>query len=509
MAKPNLLDRAIGWAAPAKAAARVAARARIEGITRATALYDGAARTHRTAGRQISTSDANAEVLYSLARLRDVSRDFGRNNAYAARAVAGIASNVVGAGIVPSVVGAKAREKKALQGLIRRHLDTTDIDLEGRNNLYGIEALVMRTVAESGEALVVRYIPEASLRLAVPLQVRVLEPDYLDPNKHGPVGNEGNVCFQGIEFDRHGRRVAYWLYPEHPYGVSFRRFGTSKRVPAADVIHVYRLDRPGQARGIPWAAPVVMTLWDWAEYEDAELMRQKIAACFAVFWMDKEGGTPVFNPDGTMAESQEGNPVDMLEPGLVTRLTGGSDVKFATPPLTANYPEYTRAQARKVAVGYGVPAELVTGDLSQVNFSSGRMGWLEFQRSIDLWRWHMLIPHLCGGIGRWFLEAATVPLNGPTSATLEWTPPRREMIKPGEDIAAARDSIRAGLSSRSEEQRKLGHDPEIIEAEIADDNRRADAGGMKFDSDGRFPANAALPPASSENRPDGQVQPPR
>jgi hypothetical protein len=80
----------------------------------------------------------------------------------------------------------------------------------------------MRTVVESGEALIVRYRPEASLRLPVPLQVRVLEPDYLDPNKHGPIGN-GSICFQGIEFDRSGRRVAYWLYPEHPYGVSLLR----------------------------------------------------------------------------------------------------------------------------------------------------------------------------------------------------------------------------------------------------------------------------------------------
>jgi len=507
MAGPNLLDRAIGWVSPRREQARVQARARTEGIRRATALYDGAARTHRTAGRQISTSDANAEVLYSFGRLRDVSRDLARNNPYATRAVSGIASNVVGTGILPSVIGAKAREKKALQRLIREHLDTTDIDLEGRNNLYGIQALAIRTVVESGEALVVRYLPEASLGLKVPLQVRVLEPDYLDPNKHGPIGG-GNICFQGIEFDRRGRRVAYWLYPEHPYGVSYRRFGASQRVPASDVIHLYRVDRPGQARGIPWAAPIVMTLWDLGDYEDAELMRQKIAACFAVFWMDKTETGPAFNADGSIKPTESGNPVDMLEPGLVTRLTGGSDVKFATPPVTQGYPEYTRAQIRKIAVGFGVPAELLSNDLSQVNFSSGRLGWLEFQRSIDMWRWHMLIPHLCVGIGRWFLEAATVSLNGPTSATLEWTPPRREMIKPSEDIEAARDAIRSGLSSRSEEQRKLGHDPELIEAEIAEDNARADQAGTRFDSDGRFPMNAAMPPPSKA-KPDGQAQPPR
>ncbi|GJE27956.1 hypothetical protein LKMONMHP_2818 [Methylobacterium organophilum] len=506
MAKPNLLDRAIGAVAPARMAARLAARSRAEGISRATALYDGAARTHRTAGKHISTSDANAEILYAAGRLRDVSRDFGRNNPYASKAVSGIASNVVGTGIIPSVSGLKPRGTKALQALIREHLDTTDIDLDGRNTLYGLQALIMRTVVESGEALIVRYQPEASLRLAVPLQVRVLEPDFLDLNKTGPLG-DGNVAFQGIEFDRHGRRVAYWLYPEHPYGVGYRRYGTSKRVPAEDVIHVYRVDRPGQARGIPWAAPAIMTLWDLGDYEDAELLRQKIAACFAVFWIDRDTGEPTFGPNGEV-RSEQGSPVDMLEPGMITRLTGGSDVKVATPPVTSAYPDVQRASVRKIAVGYGVPYDLISGDLSQENFSGGRRGWLEFQRSIDTWRSHMLIPHACVGIGRWFLDACAVPLNGPTAGRLDWTPPRREMIKPSEEILAARDAIRAGLSSRSEEQRKLGFDPEILDAEIAEDNRRADAEHLKFDSDGRFPMNAPrpIPVEGDQNAP---VQPPR
>ena len=71
--------------------------------------------------------------------------------------------------------------------------------------------------------------------------------------------------------------------------------------------------------------------------------------------------------------------------------------------------------------------------------------------------------------------------------------PRREMIDPAKEIAAARDSVRAGLSSRSEELRKLGYDPDQVEADLAAENRRADALGLKFDSDGRFPMNAPMP----------------
>jgi capsid protein len=128
-----------------------------------------------------------------------------------------------------------------------------------------------------------------------------------------------NTCFEGIEFDRAGRRVAYWIYDEHPGGGLSWKMPTSRRVPAADVIHAFRVDRPGQYRGVPWAAPVIMTLWDLADYEDAELVRQKIAACFAVFYIgdDKRGlAQSVVAGASTVA----GTPVETVEPGMIERL---------------------------------------------------------------------------------------------------------------------------------------------------------------------------------------------
>jgi lambda family phage portal protein len=216
-----------------------------------------------------------------------------------------------------------------------------------------------------------------------------------------------------------------------------------------------------------------------------------------VFFTDEGGQTKLADAAATAAadKSADGRPIDMLEPGMIQRLPPATDVKFASPPMTAGYPDYVRAQLRRVAVGYGVPYETLAGDLSQVNFSSGRMGWIEFQRSVDQWRWHMLIPHLCEPIGRWFCEAATPALNMRSDFSLSWTPPRREMIDPAKEIAASRDSVRAGLSSRSEELRKLGYDPDKVEADLAAENKRADALGLKFDSDGRFPMNAPVPGA--------------
>lgn len=492
MARANFIDRSIDYFAPGWAAARAAARAMKDGIENATALYDGAARSWRTAGRRISSTSANSETVMSLQRLRDVSRDLRRNNALATNAITVIDSHIVGAGIIPTIEVSGKRLKSNIQRLIKLHLETTAIDTEGRNTLYGLQSLIVNTVVESGEALVVRYRPKAELRLAVPLQVRVLEPDYLNNMMNGPAAN-GNVIFDGIECDATGRRVAYHLFDEHPGGGLTWRLPRSTRVPAADVLHIYRQDRPGQMRGVPWVAPVIMTLWDLHDYEDAELVRQKIAACFAVFL---KGATPETNLASQVGneKTRAGTVIDKLEPGLIQKLPQGVEAMFATPPTVQGYPDFIRSKGHKIAAGYGVPYELISTDNSDVSFISGRLGLIQFHKNVDRWRWHMLIPHACDGIMNWFLEAAGIALGTSLAGVaVKHTPPRREMIEPAREIPAMRDAIRSGLSSLSEELRTLGHDPDVILAEIDADNKKIDVLGIGLDSDGRRPQPFKLP----------------
>lgn len=482
----NFLDRAIAFVAPVAGAKRIAARAAIDALKETTALYDGAARSHRNPRRYHATS-ANAETMFALGRLRNVSRDLRRNNALAANAINVIGSHVVGAGIIPTISEAKpARAKDKLKAMIKSHLETTDIDVEGRHDYYGLQRLILDTVVESGEALVVRMMPPARIKLTARFQVRVLEPDYLDALKSGPTG-DGNVIFEGVEFDPAGRRVAYWLYSEHPGGGVTWQLPQSRRVPASEVLHIYRVDRPGQVRGVPWCAPIMVALQDLHDFEDAELVRQKIAACFAVFL---QGASPETNLAQATSgiKSRAGNLIERLEPGLIQKLPPGITAQSATPPIVTGFRDYITVKGHKIAAGYGVPYELISTDNSDVSFISGRLGQLQFNKSIDHWRWHMMIPHACDGIMRWFLEAATIELNADVTRTaIKHTPPRREMIEPSKEIPAMRDAIRSGLSSLPEELRALGHDPEVILDEIAQSSKEIDKRKLGLDSDGRRP----------------------
>jgi lambda family phage portal protein len=482
------LENAIASISPTWGAKRANARAYLDAITDATALYEGAAKTWRTVGLQAGASSANAEIMVSLGRLRDVSRHLRRNNPTATNAVAVISAHTIGAGIQPAFTlnGASKRLKSKFDTLVRAHLETTAIDYDQRNTNAGLQKLIDETIVESGEALIVRYVPPSNLKLPVPLQVRVLEPDYLDATKSGTMPS-GNVAFEGIEIDRNGRRVAYWIFDEHPGGGLNWKLPQSRRVDAADVRHVYRQDRPGQMRGIPWCAPVVLQLDDNKNLKDVERMRYKVAACFAVFF--EGNGDANLGQAVSTKKTNAGNIVERLEPGLMQRLPNGVTAKMATPPAVVGFPDFVKLTDHEIAAGYGVPYELLTGDLREVSFISGRLGMLQFNRNIDAWRWHMMIPHACESIARWFVEAAQITLGTALDPTIKHTPPRREMVEPAKEVPAMRDAIRSGLSSRAEEVRSLGLDPTELDKEQAAGNTETDKLGLKYDSDGRMPLN--------------------
>ena len=275
----NVLDRAIRWVAPASALRRARIRAAIAMLARS---YEGARVGRRTEGWVVAGTSANAEIGTAIGRLRDRSRDLVRNNPYAAKASHAVVSNLVGTGILPRARSGDAAVNETADKLWARFAATCDAD--GLTDFSGLQALVVRAMVESGECLVRIRDRRLEDGLPLPLQLQLLEPDHLDTARTGDLPNGGFVV-QGVEFDPLGRRRAYWLYPVHPGEVAmFRRASlTSQPVPAASVLHLFDRLRPGQVRGVPWFSAVILKLRDLDEYDDAELVRKKIEACFAAF----------------------------------------------------------------------------------------------------------------------------------------------------------------------------------------------------------------------------------
>jgi len=468
--KPNWLDRFVTFFNPRAGFRRVQSKAALQMFTRG---YDGASKGRRTKNWNPGNRDADMEVSSALATLRSRSRDLVRNNSYASKAVGSIVSNCIGTGILLKVNEPTVNKD---------WMDWTDgknCDYYGQLDFYSMQALAFRALVQDGEFLVLK---KRTLDKEYPVKIQILEGDYLDSTRYDVKG----FIKDGIEFDESGKIVAYYLFEEHPGGrhLNFKTRFQSKRVPAEDVLHIFRMDRPGQIRGVPWCTPTMMTLRDLSNYEDAQLERQKIAACFVGYMEDNQD--PI---NQAIGEGEETKPLSQrFEPGAWEVLPPGKKMVFSNPPgVGADFEPYVRRCLLSIASGFGISYECLTSDYGNVNFSSGRMGWLEMQRNIDKWRWCTFIPGFCEGVFKWWLEGREIATGktAPDNLPRIWTPPRREMIDPVKEITAMKDAVRSGFATLSDSLRQLGIDPEAHLAEYAADNKILDKLQLKLDTDPR------------------------
>jgi lambda family phage portal protein len=465
----NALEKVIEFISPAYALERERARKHVQMLRG----YDAAKKGRRTNGWNASGQSANAEVYQAAAILRNRSRELCRNNPYVKRAVQSIANNTIGTGIRAKITG---RSKAALHKAWIEWADKSVCDFNGIHNFYGLQKLVMRTVIEAGDCLIIR---RRNSDNRVPIELQVVEIEYLDTNKNSTITNsDGSFTFMGIEFDRRGKRKGYWIYDKHPNEVFTYGIGVSKFVPASDVIHVFEQLRAGQMLGVPFGVSSFLRVRDMDEYNDAQVVRQKIAACYSVFITTNNAGTVA----DTQAKVDE---IERIEPGMISVLNGGEQVSFGTPPSVENFAEFSRTIMQGVAAGFGTTYENLTGDLNNVNFSSGRMGWIEHHRNIEDWQWNLIIPQFCDKVAEWFMDAAQLAGVGSGNGVFEWTPPRREMIDPVKEGKALMQLVRGGFMSLRDAIREQGYDPEEVFAEIAQTNKELDALGIILDSDPR------------------------
>jgi len=474
---------------------------------RAHASYEAAQFGRRLSTWGTSSAGPDTSLFGSLSTLRSRSRELVRNDPLAGGGMDTLVANLIGTGITPRWLLDDAVLKKLIQELWADWVSEADAD--GVCDFYGLQALAARAIIEAGEVLI-RFRPRRpETGLSVPLQLQLIEADHLDAT-YNTMAPNGNEIRMGIEFDKQGKRQAYWLFKEHP-GEAFLTWGNTAervRVPAREILHCYRPLRPGQKRGAPWLASVIIAQHEINEFDDAEIVRKKGAAMFGGFITESETERTDFPPIGRpRGPDAEGREIIALEPGTFPVLPPGMDVQFSTPAdVGGGYEAFTKRQDRRVARGFGcMTYEKYTGDLTDVNYSSIRAGNLEFQRVCKMIIGNVIVFQLCRPIlGRWMDQAIlsralSIPdymENRRKYFRVKWDIDGWEWVDPEKDVKAERDAVRSGFKSRSQVVGERGHDSEAVDSEIAGDNKRADdlgniyAGSHKIDYSPHAPLSA-------------------
>lgn len=534
----NALDRAIAAVAPGWGLRRLAARQRFLALTGG---YTGARRDRR--GTQTWTpggGSADADLLPDLADLRERARDLSRNAPLAAGAIGTAVTNVIGTGlrVIPSIdreilsavgIGDEAvadRWERDAARVFRLWCAAEECDVTREMSFADIQAMAFRGVLESGDLfLVKRFIERRNGSAGIfGFKLQAIEADRVD----NPIGlrdgawlANGSRIAGGIERDADGAPLAYHVADRHPGDVNPVGAVKFVRVPAfaasgrRAVLHLYRVLRPGQGRGVPYLAPVIESFKELDKYTEAERMAAMVAAMFTVFVKTEAGDDlapvePISETGGKSADKDF-----RLGSGMILSLGKGEAIEVANParPNQA-FEAFVTAIMRQVAAALEMPLELVLKHFD-ASYSASRAALLEawkFFRERREW----LARGLCQpvyeeviaeAVARGILSAPGFfdsPVVRAGWLGARWIGPAPGQIDPLKEVQAARERIAIGVSSLADETASLsGGDWEDVHAQRSKEiaaRRAAGLEGAVNEDDGSedMPMIERMPPGDGE-----------
>jgi lambda family phage portal protein len=459
--------------------------------SRGRRAYEGAVVSRLTSDWVTSSTSADAEINSSLVRLRNRSRQLVRDNAYARQALRAIACNVIGHGIRLQAQVPMQRGGGRLDERLNRQIETawdrwcrpSTCHTAGRLSFVEISRLAIQAMAESGEVFI-RMVPQAFGGSSVPLALEVLEADLVKEDKNDGPAPDGSEWRMGVKVDRWGRPLSYAFRTRHPGDIQNGLGHQLVEVPAAEILHLAMIERPGQTRGVPMFAAAIKRLHHLAGYEEAEVVRARAASSLMGF---------ITSPEGELQgdEVYQDERVSNFEPGVFKYLAPGESVNV--PTLDApdgQFEPFMRAMLRAVAATTGVPYPSLSADYSQTNYSSSRLELLE---SREHWRTlqQFMIEHLHRPVFEQWMRAAVAvgqldlpgyELMPERYDAVKWFPRGWGWVDPEKEVNAYKEAVRCGFATQAQIVAEQGGDlEELLVARKAEVDRAQEL-ELQFDT---------------------------
>lgn len=540
--KPNPIDRAIAAVAPAWAADRLRARARIAALAALPApqaalpapqALDGAGdmahggMAPAPGGRwwRPLARDARSDTLPPLQGQRAASRDLARTSPIAAGAINTNIDRVVGTGLALTaqpalgVLGWTPEQALAWKTRVQQEFslwsDSAECDIEQSLNFYQLQALVLRATLESGDCFTLLPDGQPTPTQPYALRLQVLEADRVG----NPLGQlDSALIAGGVRLDPRGAAQSYYVYDEHPGSMAAllrgQGLGQGQWVDRAGpsgrrrILHHWRKLRPGMPRGVPYLAPIIGCVKQLARYSEAEIMAAVITAYLTVF-IETPSGSPAPVFDGTPPQQQQPQPGQEIGLGMgtVVGLAPGEKPHAVNPGRpNPNFDPFMLSVIKQIGIALGLPFELL---LKQFNssYSASKAALLDawvYFRAVRAW----LSLSFCQPVYEtWLAEAVAIgrvsapgffrdPLLRWAYTRAAWPGDSMGSINPKDEVEAYVNAIDARLMTRERAEWELfgtGWDDTYIQ-KLAEHQRMA--------RDGMLPApraGAARPQANTED----------
>lgn len=343
-------------------------------------------------------------VYRSLRMLRMASRKLAKTNGYFIKFLRMCRRNVIGPNGMRIQTQAYTPRGDRLDAPLNALLDEhwkrwSHPDMasaNGRLSWLDLQLKWITMLARDGEVLI-RKIPADN---AYGFSLKILDPAWLDET-YNEVRPGGNRIIMSVEIDGNDRPVAYWLTPPgDAYYAGVRpTIERRMRVPAEFVYHHFlpfdqNCGDDTVTRGVPWAHSAMLKLWMLGAFEEAAIIAARLGASKQGFLKKQkdELGISTANPLAFLPQTTNGDEENATNgPQLPSVVNPGQidiidDYEFQS--VDWQYPSdlvkpFNSAMLHGVAADLGPEYFSFASDLTEVNFSAGRIG-LEEER--DHWR---------------------------------------------------------------------------------------------------------------------------
>lgn len=339
--------------------------------------------------------EINAILRNDLFKLRARSRDLAMNDDTARRFLFLLKQNVLGHAGIKLQAKNKLRTGKKPDTSWNQQIETEwplfsqkrrrrgrfeSPSACGQFSLREIAWLSLWSRAIDGECFVhiLHGYPHNRHRFAV----RFFNPDLLDSGFCIECKN-GNRIEMGIEFDKYDRPVAYHFNEAHP-NKKFTSKARQKRqrIPASQIIHIFRHEYVGQIRGIPDFAAIMHKAKMLNGVHEAIVVGWRVAAAKMGFFTSSEPedfSDDWNDDDGAVAPADRlGRNVMDATPGTLDIIPKGFDLKLFDPDYpTSTYESGHKVFMQQLSNGLNVSSPSLSNNYENVNYSSLRQALLE------------------------------------------------------------------------------------------------------------------------------------
>ncbi len=336
------------------------------------ARYDAAAtntdNTKHWANADSLSADAAADPV-TRAILRERARYETANNSYARGIALTLANDTIGTGPRLQIV---SKDRGSNREIERAFGDWS------RAISLGEKLRTMREARfDTGEcALILTTNP--TLPTPVKLDIKVLEADQMATPDLAFLQMRDLTAVDGIEFDSFGNPTAYHILRAHPGDATQIVAGSEyDRIPASNLIHYFRPDRPGQSRGLPEILPALPLFAQLRRYTLAVIAAAETAATFAAVLQSR---VPPGDEDVDDVESMD---IIELTKRMATVLPRGWELgQVRAEQPTTTYDMFTAAILNEIARCLNMPYNVAAGNSSGYNYASGRMDHQTYFKAI-------------------------------------------------------------------------------------------------------------------------------